>query len=77
MGRDSGFVAMHAATAADVVDLCMIPEVKVDMKEMQLRKKKRKKKVFCDDGILLGYVCGKLFFCNMFFLIFKPVLVEG
>lgn len=40
MGRDSGFVAMHAATAADVVDLCMIPEVKVDMKEMQLRKKK-------------------------------------
>ena len=33
MGRDSGFVAMHAATAADVVDLCMIPEVKVDMKE--------------------------------------------
>ena len=26
MGRDSGFVAMHAATAADVVDLCMIPE---------------------------------------------------
>lgn len=64
MGRDSGFVAMHAATAADVVDLCMIPEVKVDMKEMQLR---RKKNVFCDDGILLGYVCGKLFFCNMFF----------
>ena len=34
MGRDSGFVAMHAATAADVVNLCMIPEVKVDMKEM-------------------------------------------
>ena len=33
MGRDSGFVAMMAATAADVVDLCMIPEVKVDMKE--------------------------------------------
>lgn len=43
MGRDSGFVAMHAATAADVVDLCMIPEVKVDMKEMQLRKKKKKR----------------------------------
>mmetsp|Transcript_20291 Transcript_20291/g.48093 ORF Transcript_20291/g.48093 Transcript_20291/m.48093 type:complete len:415 (+) Transcript_20291:167-1411(+) len=34
MGRDSGFVAMHAATAADVVDLCMIPEVKVDMKDV-------------------------------------------
>ena len=33
MGRDSGFVAMHGATAADVVDLCMIPEVKVDMKD--------------------------------------------
>lgn len=33
MGRDSGFVAMHAATAADVVDLCMIPEVKVEMKD--------------------------------------------
>ncbi|CAK9049876.1 unnamed protein product [Durusdinium trenchii] len=34
MGRDSGFVAMHAATAADVVDLCMIPEVKVEMKDV-------------------------------------------
>ena len=33
MGRDSGFVAMHGATAADVVDLCMIPEVKVEMKD--------------------------------------------
>eukprot|EP00438_Fugacium_kawagutii_P012447 Skav232875 [mRNA] locus=scaffold1432:46102:49478:- [translate_table: standard] len=36
MGRDSGFVAMHGATAADVVDLCMIPEVKVEMKDCQL-----------------------------------------
>ncbi|CAJ1350035.1 unnamed protein product [Effrenium voratum] len=34
MGRDSGFVAMHAATAADVVDLCMIPEVTVDLKDV-------------------------------------------
>lgn len=34
MGRDSGFVAMHGATAADVVDLCMIPEVKVEMKDV-------------------------------------------
>ena len=34
MGRDSGFVAMQAATAADVVDLCMIPEVKVDLEDL-------------------------------------------
>ncbi|CAE8724684.1 unnamed protein product [Polarella glacialis] len=34
MGRDSGFVAMHAAIASDVVDLCMIPEVTVDMKDV-------------------------------------------
>ena len=33
MGRDSGFVAMQGATAADVVDLCMIPEIKIDMKD--------------------------------------------
>eukprot|EP00440_Ansanella_granifera_P067300 gb/GFBE01072994.1/.p1 GENE.gb/GFBE01072994.1/~~gb/GFBE01072994.1/.p1 ORF type:complete len:197 (+),score=44.70 gb/GFBE01072994.1/:1-591(+) len=34
MGRDSGFVAMHAAIASDVVDLCMIPEVKFDMEDV-------------------------------------------
>eukprot|EP00928_Gymnodinium_smaydae_P087196 TRINITY_DN71503_c0_g1_i1.p1 TRINITY_DN71503_c0_g1~~TRINITY_DN71503_c0_g1_i1.p1 ORF type:complete len:474 (+),score=103.57 TRINITY_DN71503_c0_g1_i1:202-1422(+) len=34
MGRDSGFVAMHAAIASDVVDLCMIPEVSVKMEDV-------------------------------------------
>ena len=106
MGRDSGFVAMHAATAADVVDLCMIPEVKVDMKEMQLRKKLGGGlKYFSfhpylrNDPIWLIFFnwvettnqktcfvmmefCWDMFvascsFVTCFFLIFKPVLVEG
>lgn len=34
MGRDSGFVAMHAAIASDVVDLCMIPEVPVKIEDV-------------------------------------------
>ena len=28
MGRDAGFVAAHAALASNLVDLCLIPEVK-------------------------------------------------
>lgn len=34
MGRDSGFVAMHAAIASDVVDLCLIPEISFDLKDV-------------------------------------------
>merc|ERR1712217_575581 len=31
MGRDAGFVAMHAALASTIVDLCLIPEVTVNL----------------------------------------------
>jgi 6-phosphofructokinase 1 len=31
MGRHAGFIAMHATLASRVVDLCLIPEVEVDM----------------------------------------------
>lgn len=34
MGRDSGYVAMHASIASDIVDLCLIPEVKVKMEDV-------------------------------------------
>jgi len=34
MGRDAGYVAMHAALAATIVDLVMIPEVKVKMEDV-------------------------------------------
>eukprot|EP00439_Symbiodinium_sp_Y106_P029695 s3479_g3.t1 len=34
MGRDAGFVAMHAALASTIVDLVMIPEVDVEMEEI-------------------------------------------
>lgn len=34
MGRDAGFVAMHAALASTIVDLVMIPEVDVEMAEV-------------------------------------------
>eukprot|EP00405_Crypthecodinium_cohnii_P017464 CAMPEP_0206454906 /NCGR_PEP_ID=MMETSP0324_2-20121206/21424_1 /ASSEMBLY_ACC=CAM_ASM_000836 /TAXON_ID=2866 /ORGANISM="Crypthecodinium cohnii, Strain Seligo" /LENGTH=454 /DNA_ID=CAMNT_0053925485 /DNA_START=250 /DNA_END=1611 /DNA_ORIENTATION=- len=34
MGRDAGFVAMCAALASDVVDLCMIPEVDVEFDDV-------------------------------------------
>ena len=31
MGRDAGFVAAHAALASNLVDLCLVPEVDVEM----------------------------------------------
>jgi len=34
MGRDAGFVAMIASTASDIVDLCLIPEVKVKLDDI-------------------------------------------
>jgi len=34
MGRDAGFVAMHAALASTIVDLVMIPEVDVQMEDV-------------------------------------------
>merc|ERR1711956_45799 len=34
MGRDAGFVAMHAALASTLVDLVMIPEVKVKLEDI-------------------------------------------
>mmetsp|Transcript_29966 Transcript_29966/g.65372 ORF Transcript_29966/g.65372 Transcript_29966/m.65372 type:complete len:500 (+) Transcript_29966:81-1580(+) len=34
MGRDAGFVAMHAALASTIVDLCLIPEVDVKMEDV-------------------------------------------
>jgi len=34
MGRDAGFVAMHAALASTIVDLCLIPEVQVSMEDV-------------------------------------------
>jgi len=34
MGRDAGFVAMHAALASTLVDLVMIPEVKVRLEDV-------------------------------------------
>jgi 6-phosphofructokinase 1 len=34
MGRDAGFVAMHAARAATSVDACLIPEVKFDIDDV-------------------------------------------
>jgi len=34
MGRDAGFVAMHAALAATIVDLVMIPEVNVKLEDI-------------------------------------------
>lgn len=34
MGRDAGFVAMHAALASTIVDLVMIPEVPVKMEDI-------------------------------------------
>ncbi|CAJ1357117.1 unnamed protein product [Effrenium voratum] len=34
MGRDAGFVAMHAALASTIVDLVMIPEVDVELEEV-------------------------------------------
>jgi len=36
MGRDAGFVAMHAALASTIVDLVLIPEVKVRMEDVML-----------------------------------------
>lgn len=35
MGRDAGFVAMHAALASTIVDLCLIPEVKVNLDDVK------------------------------------------
>jgi len=35
MGRDAGFVAMHAALASDIVDLCLIPEVQWKLEDVQ------------------------------------------
>mmetsp|Transcript_55793 Transcript_55793/g.141244 ORF Transcript_55793/g.141244 Transcript_55793/m.141244 type:complete len:455 (+) Transcript_55793:76-1440(+) len=34
MGRDAGFVAMFAALASDIVDLCLIPEVDVSLEDI-------------------------------------------
>jgi len=34
MGRDAGFVAMHAALASPIVDLVMIPEVNVKLEDV-------------------------------------------
>jgi len=34
MGRDAGFVAAHAALASNLVDLCLVPEVKVTMEDV-------------------------------------------
>merc|ERR1740129_2184565 len=34
MGRDAGFVAMHAALASTIVDLVMIPEVKINIEDV-------------------------------------------
>jgi 6-phosphofructokinase 1 len=31
MGRDAGFVAMNAALSSTIVDLCLVPEVKVEL----------------------------------------------
>merc|ERR1719183_1608999 len=35
MGRDAGFVAMHAALASTIVDLCLIPEVDVKLDDIK------------------------------------------
>jgi len=35
MGRDAGFVAMHAALASDIVDLVLIPEVPWKLEDVQ------------------------------------------
>jgi len=34
MGRDAGYVAMSASLASTIVDLCLIPEVKVQLEEV-------------------------------------------
>lgn len=34
MGRDAGYVAMNAALSSTIVDLCLIPEVKVKMEDV-------------------------------------------
>jgi len=35
MGRDAGFVALNASLASTIVDLCLIPECKVDLKDVE------------------------------------------
>ena len=37
MGRDAGFVAAHAALASNLVDLCLIPEVDVELSDVRVR----------------------------------------
>jgi 6-phosphofructokinase 1 len=34
MGRQSGFIAMMASMASGVVDCCLIPEIKFDLKQL-------------------------------------------
>merc|ERR1719277_1608055 len=34
MGRDAGFVAMNAALSSTIVDLCLVPEVKVELDDI-------------------------------------------
>ena len=34
MGRDAGFIAVHAALASNLVDLVLVPEVQVSMEEV-------------------------------------------